>query len=128
MRGSGVRAFGLALPGVGGALLAKLACPICWPVFAGVLGALGVASAEYASIGVPLGLLFLALALGSLAYGARERRGYAPLGLGTLAAGELLAGELALERESVAIAGVGLLIAASLWNAWPRRKPRVAAP
>jgi hypothetical protein len=115
-----IRSFGVALPGIAGALLAKLACPICWPMFAGMLAALGVAGVEYRSFGLPLGLGFVVVALGSLAFRARARRGYAPLVLGLSGAVVLMIGELTLARESLAITGVGLLIAASVWNAWPR--------
>lgn len=54
-------------------------------------------------------------------WGARRRRGYGPLVLGAGAAAALWSGEHLVGSEGLALAGAGLLIAASLWNAWPRR-------
>lgn len=117
------RPLAVAAPGIAGAVLAKLACPVCWPAIAGVFGSATVGAA-YSTVGLPLGVAFLLLALGSLAYRARDRRGYGPLALGMLGATALLAGELAASSEPLALSGVGLVIVASIWNAWPRRRPK----
>ena len=111
----------LALPGIGGALLAKAACPTCWTLVAGGLGALGVAVELSTGTLRLLGLLFLALALAALAWRAPRRRGYGPLALGFVGAVGLWTGEHLAPSETLAGAGVLLLVAASIWNAWPRR-------
>ncbi len=116
---SGGRA--LALPGIGGALLAKAACPACWTLVAGGLGSLGVALELSTGTLRLLGLVFLALALGALAWRAPRRRGYGPLALGLVGAVGLWTGEHLAPSEALAIPGVLLLITASLWNAWPQR-------
>lgn len=118
---TGLTRAGTALPGIGGAVLAKLACPACWPLFAGVLGSVGLSATAFAPLAVPLAVGFLLLALITLALGARRRGGYGPLWLGAAGAGAILAGELALSSEFTAFTGVALLIGASLWNVWPRR-------
>ncbi len=117
----------VAAPGIGGAVMAKLACPACWPIYAGVLGSLGIGAVALEPFLLPLGGLFLAIALASLGYGARSRRGYGPLMLGIVAAIALAAGELVLHSEVLAYAGVALLMGASVWNAWPGRPASVAS-
>jgi hypothetical protein len=86
MRGeTRARESAIALPGIGGALLAKAACPACWTLVAGGLGSFGLVVELSTGTLRLLGLVFLTLAL----------------------------------------SGVLLLIAASVWNAWPRRVPLV---
>ena len=120
MNGSTARSVAVAVPGIGGSLLATLACPLCWPMYAGVLAALGVGGVTYSTLALPLGLGFLALSVASLWYRANQRRGYRPLLLGIAGAGLLLAGEMAIGSEVVTFSGVGVLIVASVWNAWRR--------
>jgi hypothetical protein len=107
--------------------MAKLACPACWPIYAGVLGSLGIGAVALEPFLLPLGGLFLAIALASLGYRARSRRGYGPLVLGIIAAATLAAGELVFRSEVLAYAGVALLMGASVWNAWPGRTASVAS-
>ncbi len=70
---------------------------------------------------LPLTAMFLVIAVASLAFRADCRRGYGPFAVGLAAAALLLAGKFLLESNPVMYAGAGLLFAASLWNAWPRR-------
>ena len=119
MNESRAQSVAVAVPGIGGSLLATLACPLCWPMYAGVLAALGVGGVTYSTLALPLGVGFLVLAVASLWYRASQRRGYRPLLLGIAGAGLLLAGELAIGSEVVTFSGVGVLIVASVWNAWP---------
>ena len=111
-----------AVPGVGGALVAKLACPACWPLYTSALAAVGVRFVSPTGYRVPLVALVLALALGALALRGRSRRDYRPLSVGAAGALALAAGEFALHSEPLAIAGVAVLAGASLWAAWPGAK------
>jgi hypothetical protein len=113
------------LPAIGAAFLPKVACPACWPAYAGFLGALGLGFLMDTAVLLPLTAVFLGLALGALAFRARRRRGYRPLALGTVAAAIVMIGKFGFESDSAMYAGLGLLVAASLWNSWPR--PRKAA-
>lgn len=112
-----------ALPGVGIALLPKVACPACWPAYAGLLGSLGlgflVVNSAYL---LPVTVLFLGIAVLALTVRASSRRGYGPAALGMLAAMMVVIGKFSLDSNSVTYAGVAGLIAASVWNAWPRRE------
>ena len=57
-----------------------------------------------------------------LGCGAKNRRGYKPFGLGILAAGLVIMGKFILASDRTLYIGVALLVAASLWNAWPQRR------
>ncbi len=109
----------LAMPGIGAALLPKLACPACWPAYAGLLSTLGLGFLGATRYLLPLTAVFLLVAVGMLAFRARRRRGYKPSILGGLAAALLMYGKFSRGSDPVLYAGLGLLIAASVWNSWP---------
>ena len=70
---------------------------------------------------LPLTVVFLFVAVGSLAFRAHRRRGYLPFAIGLIAAALLLAGKFFFESNPAMYLSAGLLLAASVWNAWPRR-------
>ena len=109
------------LPGAGLTLLPIGTCPACWPVYAGVLSSLGLGFLLSSAYLLPATVAFLAFALGTLAYGARSRRGYAPFAVGVLASTLALFGKFGLSSDPVLYAGLALLVGASIWNAWPRK-------
>ena len=114
------RLNGTMLPAVGVAFLPKLACPACWPAYAGLLSSLGIGFFDYTPYLLPLTVAFLLIAIAALAYRAQERRGYKPLLVGLLAVGILLIGKFQYDSDAAMYAGLALLVAASLWNTWPR--------
>lgn len=117
------------LPGLGLALLPKVACPACWPAYAGVLSAAGLGFLMETAWLLPLTAAFLLVALGALAFRARRRHGYGPLALGLAAAAAVLIGKFAFDSEPATYAGVALLVAASLWNSRPvAKKPGPPCP
>lgn len=117
---------GLAiLPGIAAALLPKVACPACWPAYAGLLSALGLSFLMRSSWLLPLTAAFLVIASGSLAFRAGKRRGYGPFALGLVASPIVLLGKFVLESDAALYAGISLLVVASLWNSWPRRRAQV---
>ncbi len=107
------------LPGVGAGLLTKLACPVCWPAYAGLLSSLGLGFLLETRYLLPITVLFLALALATLAFRARQRRGYRPFGLGLLASAAVLSASFVLHSDLTMYAGLAALIGASVWNSWP---------
>jgi hypothetical protein len=109
------------LPGIGVSLLPKLICPMCWPAYAGIVSALGLGFLISTKYLLPLTFIFLALTTALLGFRASQRRGYGPLLLGVIAAATILAGKFYFEVTQAVYPGVGLLIAASIWNSWPRR-------
>ena len=90
---------------------------MCWPAYAAVLSALGVGFIDYTPYLLPLTLAFLGVTLAMLAW--RPRRGYAPLALGLAASAMVLVGKFLFDSDIAVYAGVALLVAASVWNAWP---------
>ncbi len=119
----------LAVPGIGLSLLPKIACPACWPAYAGLLSSLGlgflIPNAKYL---LPMTATFLVLAVGMLGFRARRRHGYVPLALGILAASLILFGKFSLASNPVLYVGLGLLILASVWNSWPIASRCICAP
>src|SRR5215471_6558131 len=111
----------LTVPGIGIALLPKLACPFCWPLYAGIVSSLGLGFLISTAYLLPITIVFIALTLGVLAFRANHRRGYGPVVLGILASAVVLMGKFYMESAPVMYSGIVLLVAASVWNALPRR-------
>lgn len=112
-----------ALPGAGAALLPVGLCPACWPAYAGVLGSLGLGFLLESTYLLPLTATFLGLALLALGFRASTRRGYRPLVLGITSAFAILAFKFVYPAPSLVYAGLLGLVAASAWNAWPKKTP-----
>lgn len=109
----------LAVPGIGVSLLPKLICPLCWPAYAGLLSTLGLGFLISATYLFPVTTALLALAVGSLTFRASRRRGLGPFWFGLAAAIFVLGGKFYFESAPITYVGVGLLVFASAWNAWP---------
>jgi mercuric ion transport protein len=111
----------LSLPGVGVSLLPKLACPVCWPAYAGLLSSVGLGFLISAAYLLPLTVAFLSLTLAGLAFKAKKRHGFGPFWIGLVSAIAISLGKF-LWKSNLTISGeIGLLVVASLWNAWPHR-------
>ncbi len=115
------------LPAVGSSLLPNVACPACWPAYAGLAGSMGLGFLLEAAYLLPLIAGFLLLALGALGYRAKTRRGYGPLLLGSGSAALVLIGKFGAHSDAVMYFGVASLLAASVWNTWPRRASSTCA-
>ncbi len=111
----------LALPSIGVSMLPKLACPACWPAYAGLLTSIGLGFLISAAYLLPLTAAFLFLALGVMLFRAKARRGYGPFLLGVVAASGVLIGKFVWESNPAMYGAVGLLVISSLWNTWLRR-------
>jgi mercuric ion transport protein len=110
-----------ALPGAGAALLPVGLCPACWPAYAGVLGSLGLGFLLESTYQLPVTAGLLGLAQLALGFRARTRRGYRPLGLGITSACLILVFKFGYAVAPLVYAGLLGLVAASAWNAWPKR-------
>jgi len=115
-----------ALPAISVAMLPKLTCAACWPAYAALLGAMGVNFVDYTPYLLPIITMLLLATLGFIGWRANRRRGYLPLGLGAVASVIILLGKFGFDSDTTAYVGGALLIAASIWNAWPRRQASVA--
>jgi len=107
------------LPGLATALLPKLACPACWPAYAGLMGALGLGFLIQSRHLFLVTVVFLLVAVAALGFRVRMRGAYGPFVTGALAAVLVIIGKFLLESEPVAYFGVGALIFAGYWNCWP---------
>jgi hypothetical protein len=117
---SGWKSALAVLPGVAVALLPSVACPACWPGYAALLSSLGVGFLPTAPYLLPLTLVGLAIPIGVLAGGTRRGHGLLPLVSGLIGSILLVVGRFALDSNSFLFLGTMGLVAASLWNAWPR--------
>src|SRR5260370_4125367 len=113
----------LALPGVGVSILPNLACPACWPAYAGLLSSVGLGFLISTVYLLPLTVAFLVLALTALVFRANKRQGYGPFFLGLVAAGGVLLGKFAFESNLIVYSALGLLVIASVLNPWPPPHP-----
>lgn len=106
----------------GVAALPVLTCPLCWPLYAGLLSALGLGFIDYTPYLLPVTAVLLVVALFPLGWRARQRRGYLPLAVGTAAAFLVMGGKFYYSAAWMFYVGTGVLLAASVWNIWPKRK------
>lgn len=126
-RHTGWKSAGLWGPALGIAFLPKLICPACWPAYAALVSAAGVPFLLETAFLLPISLAALALVIGLLAWRARERRGYGPTLMGIAASAVVLIGKFGFDNNPAAYAGATALLAACVWNSWPRRAPPVNA-
>jgi len=117
-----------ALPAIGVAMLPKLTCAACWPAYAALLGAMGVNFVDYTPYLLPTVTALLLATLAFIGWRANRRRGYLPLGLGAVASAVILLGKFGFDSDAAAYSGGALLIAASVWNAWPLPKASESCP
>lgn len=128
-RGGHRRSSWLAVaPAIGVAMLPKVACPACWPVYAGLLGSIGLGWLMQTEYLLPMTVAFLVVAVGSLGFRARARHGYGPFTIGLAAAVALFFSKFHFVSEGAMFASIGVLVGASVWNAWPRRAKAAACP
>jgi len=119
----GIKHTGLnvaVIPAIGIAMLPKLVCPFCWPLYTGLLGAVGINFVNYTPYLLPLLLVFLLITVASLAIHARARRGYGPPLLGLLSSTAILSGKFLFNSSLLTYAGIAGLILAVIWHAWPK--------
>jgi len=112
----------VAVPSIGVSMLPKLACPACWPAYAGLLTSIGLGFLISVKYLLPLTAAFLVLALAAMLFRAKNRRGYGPFVLAVFAASGVLLGKFVWGSRLAVYGAIGLLVIASLWNTWPRRE------
>lgn len=116
-----------AIPAIGIAMLPKLVCPFCWPLYTGLLGVIGINFVNYTPYLLPLLLAFLVITVSVLAVTAGTGRGYGPALLGLLSSIIILSGKFLYGSSLLLYAGISGLLLAVIWHAWPKHH-RNAAP
>ena len=103
------------MPGIVVALLPKLFCPLCWPLYAGVVSSIGLGFLIGTTYLPPITGAFLILTLRVLGFRATPRRGYGPLllGVGSIA---ILIGKFYLESKPLMYGGASFLAVASVFE------------
>lgn len=120
MNGSAWKHTLVAVPGVGMSLVPKLICPACWPAYASVVSSLGLGFLIGTTYLLPLTTGLLATTAGTLAFRARQRRGYGPAWTGSVGAVLILLGRFQLDSMVATYTGISILMTAAIWNGWPR--------
>ena len=116
MRSEARRGILTAASGVGAWLIPAWGCPVCLAAFAGTMSALGLGFVATQAVLTPLTIASLAVALFGLGFGARRRRVYGPLALGTAAAVMLVGSKFWPGEPLIGYAGLSSLVAACVWN------------
>lgn len=70
---------------------------------------------------LPITVITLLVAVAALGFRAARRRGYSPFALGLVSAVLMVVGKFAWDSAFLTYSGITLLIAASVWNSWPKR-------
>jgi hypothetical protein len=123
-----LRSWLAVMPAVGVAMLPKLACPACWPAYAGLLSSIGLGFLTKTAYLLPLTVAFLIVAVEAIGFRARNRHGFGPFLIGLAAALVVVVGKFQFESDPAMYTGIALLIAASVWNTWPKRNKAVSCP
>ena len=87
------------IPAVGVALLSKLVCPLCWPVYAVIASTLGLGFLIHTQYLFAISAAFLLLALAALSFRAHLRHGYWPALLGFLSSIVILVGKFGIDSH-----------------------------
>jgi len=109
------------IPAITAALLPNVTCPACWPIYAGVLSAVGLGFLMTGAYFYILVSILLSISLFSLLYKAKTRRGYTPFILGSVSTVIILAGKYFQTSDYVLYSGAAILIVASIWNNIPKK-------
>ena len=120
---SGVTLFASGFAGLFG-MLPVVTCAACWPAYAAVLSSLGIGFVNYTPYLMPLMFALTAVALFGLFHRAKSRRGYGPFALGLVAGALIIGSRFVLELDALLYAGAAGFLAASVWNAWPKKIAR----
>lgn len=126
--GSGISGLLAAVPTTGAFLLPIGTCPACWPAYAAFLGPLGLGFLLSEPYRLPLAGIFLVATLAAFTYRASARWGYGPFLIGVVSATIAVVGKFLLASTPVLYLGIVGLVAAAVWNAWPRRKMSSCSP
>lgn len=125
---NGWRSWLAVIPAVGVAMLPKLACPACWPAYAGLLSSVGLGFLIQTTYLFPLMVAFLVVAVGALGLRSRSRHGLGPFVVGLISAIVVIFGKFLFDSNPAMYGGIALLIGASVWNAWPKGKKSPPCP
>jgi hypothetical protein len=100
-------------PGIGLALVPKLVCPLCWPLYTSVLGTIGLGFVNYTPYLYPATLVFLLVAIAAVA-GLSPAGGRSLPVLAAVSAGAaVLAGKFFLHNNWLLYSGILMFLGAA---------------
>src|SRR5258708_34862620 len=108
------------IPGIGVALLPKLLCPLCWPLYAAVVSSIGLGFLIGTAYLLPITSAFLVLTLAILGFRANQRRGYGPLLAGAVGSAAGPSCKFYFVSKQLMYCRVGFFVVASVWYGWSR--------
>ncbi len=97
-------------------LLPSFSCPVCLAAYAGVLSSLGLGFVLNESVLRPLIVLFLGIAVGSVAWGTRRHRKRGPVVAAAAGALSIIAGRIVWSVPLAVYGGVICVVLAAIWN------------
>ncbi len=106
----------LATPATVLPLLPSFSCPVCLAAYAGVLSSLGLGFVLNESVLRPLIVLFLGIAVGSVAWSARRHRKRGPVVAAAAGALGIFAGRILWSVPLAVYGGVICVVLAAIWN------------
>ncbi len=112
------------VPALGALMIPGISCPACWPGYAAILSSLGIGFIPSTQYLLPVAVIGIALNVLLLAWDARKQRRAGPLTLAFVASAGILFGRFYLDWNLLAYGSVALLVATSVWNAWPAIRTR----
>lgn len=121
LTGSGLNVA--AIPAIIIALLPKLICPFCWPLYTGLLGSIGINFINYTPFLFPLLIVSLILTNSGLVLAARSKKQYASVYLGGISSLLILIGKFLSETDMLIYIGLTGLVMSVIWQS--KIKPSV---
>jgi mercuric ion transport protein len=116
IQGSGSSLKMTAIPVMFLALLPKVVCPLCWPLYTGVLGTVGLNFINYTPYLMPLLTLFLILTITGLIMSARVNKQYKQVYLGIISSVFILLGKVFFETNVLVYSGIAGLMISVIWQ------------
>jgi len=114
--------FVAGLAAVGVAFLPKIACPICWPAYAGLLSAVGLGFLIQGNNLLIVSTVFLGLALTVFAWRGKNRHNFMPFWLALVGVFLMIPGKFLWNNMLMFYAGTVFLTVAIILDIWPLNK------
>lgn len=110
-----------AMPAIVIALLPKLICPFCWPLYTGLLGSIGTNFINYTPYLFPVLTMFLIITNTGLILAARRQQKYGPFYLGIISSLLILLGKFLYITDVFIFVGLSGLIMSVIWQSRSKR-------
>lgn len=110
------------IPAIGVAFLPKIACPVCWPAYAGLLSAMGLGFLIQGSNLLIVSMIFLGLALAVFGLHGKNRKNFMPFWLALVGLFFIIPAKFLWNNMLMFYAGSVFLTVAIILDIWPLNK------